>query len=129
MMYVVDTYALIEWFIQGNENYRKHFEEIDNKGAFVTELTVMEFYHKVFHNAGKDKADEALDVILGNMKVIDLNLDLIKQSAIFRSEMLHRKRELSYADSVNFIAAKGLRLKLLTGDNDFKGLENVEFVK
>ena len=129
MTYVVDTYALIEWFIQGNENYRKHFEAIDSKGAFVTELTVMEFYHKVFHSTGKDKADEALDVILGNMKVIDLNLEMIKQSAIFRSEMLREKRQLSYADSVNYIAAKGMRLKLLTGDNDFKGLENVEFVK
>ena len=129
MTYVVDTYALIEWFIQGNENYKKYFETIDDKDAFVTELTVLEFYHKVFHRAGKEKADEALDIILGNMKVIDLNLDLIKQSAMFRSQMLREKRELSYADCVNYIAAKGLRIKLLTGDNDFKGLDNVEFVK
>ena len=129
MTYVVDTYALIEWFIQGNENYKKYFETIDDKGAFVTELTVLEFYHKVFHRAGKEKAEEALDIILGNMKVIDLNLDLIKQSAMFRSQMLREKRELSYADCVNYIAAKNLRIKLLTGDNDFKGLDNVEFVK
>ena len=129
MTYVVDTYALIEWFIQGSENYRKHFKAIDSMGAFVTELTVLEFYHKIFHRAGKEKAEEALDIILGNMKVIDLNLDMIKLSAVFRSEMLRERRELSYADCVNYIAAKGLRIKLLTGDSDFKGLDNVEFVK
>ena len=128
-MYVVDTYALIEWFIQGNENYSKYFEAIDKSGAFVTELTILELYHKVFHSAGKEKADEILDIILGNMKILDLNLDLIKEAAIFRSKMLSKKTGVSYTDSVNYIAAKNLGVKLLTGDNDFKGLENIEFVK
>lgn len=37
--------------------------------------------------------------------------------------------DASYADSVNYIAAKRLGIKLLTGDRAFTGMENVEFVK
>lgn len=128
-MYVIDTYALLEWFVQGNENYQKYFEIMDEKGGFITELTILEFYHRVFHRLGKEKADEVLDIITGNMKIIDLNLDLIKEAAVFRSVMLKKKEELSYTDCVNYIAAKNLKVKLLTGDNDFRTLENVEFVK
>ena len=128
-MYLVDTYALIEWFVHGNENYGKYFEIIDTKGAFVTELTILELYHKVFHSAGKEKAGEILDIVLGNMKILDLNLDVIKGAAIFRSKMLKEKKSFSYTDSVNYTAAKSLGIRLLTGDNDFKGMDNVEFVK
>jgi len=128
-MYIVDTYALIEWLVHRNENYRKYFEFMEKKGGFITELTLLEFYHKIFHRAGKEKAEEVLDIILCNMKIIDLNLEIIKEAAAFRSLMLNKGRELSYTDSVNYVAAVNLKIKLLTGDNDFKGFENVEFVK
>lgn len=128
MTYVVDTYALIEWLVHRNENYRKYFESIEKRGGFITELTILEFYHKIFHKGGKEIADDVLDIILGNMKVIDLNLNLIKEAAIFRSSML-REKELSYADAINYIAAKILKIKLLTGDDDFRSLDFVEFVK
>lgn len=128
-MYLIDTYALIEWLVQGNDNYKKYFESMDKEGGFLTELTVLEFYYTVFHRLGKEKGDEALDIILGNNKVIDLTLGMIKEAAIFRSLMINKKKNLSYADSVNYVAAKTLKVKLLTGDNDFKNVENVEFVK
>jgi predicted nucleic acid-binding protein len=128
-MYLIDTYALMEWFVHKNENYRKYFEIMEKKSGFITELTLLEFYHKVFHRVGREKSDEVLDIILGSIKVVDLNLELIREAAIFRSEMMKKRRELSYADAMNYVAAKNLKVRLLTGDNDFKGLENIEFIK
>jgi predicted nucleic acid-binding protein len=112
-----------------NENYRKYFELIEKKGGFVSELTILEFYHKIFHNGSKEKSDAAIDILLSNTKVIDLSLELIKEAAVFRSDMLKKGRSLSYADSINYVSAKKLKVKLLTGDNDFRGMEQVEFVK
>jgi predicted nucleic acid-binding protein len=128
-MYLVDTYALIEWFIHNNRNFANYFKSMDKDAGFITELTILEFYRTIIHRTSKEKADEALDLVLGNMNVIDLNLELIKDAAILRSEMLKEKKGLSYADAVNYVAAKNMKIKLLTGDNDFKNLENVEFVK
>ncbi len=128
-MYLIDTYALIEWFVEGSKSYERYFADINRESGFVTELTLLEFYHRVFHKAGKEKADEALDIILGNLKVIDLNLELIIEASMFRSRMLGMKKDVSYADSVNYIAAKNLKVKLLTGDEAFRDMENVEFVK
>jgi predicted nucleic acid-binding protein len=36
---------------------------------------------------------------------------------------------LSYADCINYSIARKLKIKLLTGDEDFRGLSGVEFVK
>ena len=55
--------------------------------------------------------------------------EIIKNAGIFRSEMLKKKKSLSYADCINYSIANKLKLKLLTGDDDFKRLKNVEFVK
>jgi len=128
-MYLIDTYALIEWFVEGSKNYERYFENINRESGFVTELTILEFYHRVFHKANKEKADEVLNIVLGNLKVIDLNVELIIEAAMFRSHMLRRKKDVSYADSVNYVAAKHLGVKLLTGDEAFRGMESVEFVK
>ena len=128
-MYLVDTYALIEWLVHNNVNYRKYFEIMDKEGGFVTELVVFELYHRVYHKADKEKADAILDLVTGNLKVIDMSLELIKEAAIFRSEMLKKKKDLSYADCLAYIAARHLKVKVLTGDKEFEGLDNVEFVK
>ena len=43
--------------------------------------------------------------------------------------MLKEKKALSYADCINYSIAEKMNLKLLTGDEDFRDLKNVEFVK
>ena len=40
-----------------------------------------------------------------------------------------RKVSLSYADGLGYEVAQRMEIKFLTGDEAFKGLENVEFVK
>ena len=55
--------------------------------------------------------------------------EIIKNAGIFRSKMLKKKKALSYADCINYSIAEKMNLKLLTGDEDFKGIQNVEFVK
>jgi hypothetical protein len=40
-----------------------------------------------------------------------------------------RKVDFSYADAIGYAMSGRLRLRYLTGDDAFKGLPNVEFVK
>jgi len=46
-----------------------------------------------------------------------------------RLDRTRRKVNLSYADALGYEVAQRMGTKLLTGDEAFKGLENVEFVK
>jgi predicted nucleic acid-binding protein len=128
--FVVDTYALMEWFVWNNDNYRKYFERFQkSKDSYVTEITLVELYHHVYHNEDIETADMIYSSVTNYLNVIGLDENIIKSAGIFRSEMLKKKRALSYADCINYSTARRLKLILLTGDNDFKGLSNVEFVK
>jgi predicted nucleic acid-binding protein len=120
----------MEWFIWGNTSYRKYFEIIQaKKNSYVSEITLVELYHHIYHKEGLDLADMIYTSVTNHLKIVKLDHDVIKNAGIFRSNMLKQKRSLSYADCVNYTLANKLILKLLTGDEDFWGLANVEFVK
>ena len=129
MKYVFDTYALIEWLVKENENYRKYFVQMENSEGFVTTFTLVELYHKVYHTLGQGRVDEIFAIVTGNLNVTKVTPEIIKKSGIFRSQMLKKKLEVSYTDSVNYATATFLGVKLLTGDEDFRNVDNVEFVK
>ncbi len=128
-MLVIDTYALFEWLVYQNQKYKRHFEEINEEGAFITELVLMEFYHKVLHSAGKEEADRLFNTIMAKTETIKLNTERIKKTGIKRSQTLKQKKKLSYADCLNLVIAEEFNAKVLTGDKEFKGMQNTEFVE
>lgn len=128
-MLVIDTYALYEWLVYNNQNYKKYFEEIDVSGGFITELVLLEFYHHVFHERGKINADNLFDAITAKTEIVKLNDERIKKTGQKRSEMLKEKKKLSYTDCLNIVIAEEKNAKVLTGDKEFKEMENAEFVK
>ncbi len=119
-MYFFDTYALVESFA-GNAEYKRFF----NYHFIVTHLNIAEFYSYLLRNTSKNDARMLLDEM--EFDIVPLSLELIKQATEFKLE--NKRKELSWADSIGYVAAKQLKLKFLTGDKEFKGMENVEFVR
>jgi len=126
---VLDTYALFEWLVYQNQKYKKHFAEINEEGALITELVLIEFYHKVLHGIGKEKADQLFNIIMAKTETIKLNTERIKKTGLKRSQALKQKKKLSYADCLNLVIAEQFNAKVLTGDKEFKGMKNTEFVE
>ena len=58
---------------------------------------------------------------------VNIDDNTIKKAMMFRA--LNKKRDLSYVDCIGYILAKQRNIKFLTGDKEFEGMENVEFVK
>jgi predicted nucleic acid-binding protein len=120
----------MEWFIWENPNYKKYFEEIQRKDdSYVSEITLVELYHHIYHNAGSDTAEIIYSSVSNYLNVTKMNDNIIKNAGIFRSDMLKKKKSLSYADCINYAISNRLKVRLLTGDEDFRGIKNVEFVK
>lgn len=124
---VFDTYALLAWFRDGDERYGKFFESREQK--FITLLILMEFYFFLYHFSGKEKADEYRRVLQLNFKMIPASARTAVAAAIMRSKMLRQKRKMSYTDCTTYVLALEHNHKVLTGDEHFRGLENVLFVK
>ncbi|MBI2655660.1 PIN domain-containing protein [Candidatus Woesearchaeota archaeon] len=118
--YFWDSYAVIE-FIDGNKNYVRFIGE----EAVITIFNLAEIYWFAIHEYDEEKADS----IYAKFKncVIDMDDQALKDAIKFRK--LHKSKNLSYTDCIGYTLAKKNNLKFLTGDKEFEGMNNVEFVK
>lgn len=123
--YFFDTYALHE-IVEGNPNYASFSK---NVSIITTKLNLMEFYYGLFVEHGEEAAEQHYEFF--NKFAIEIDNILIKQAMKFKAfiRSQNRKSNLSYIDAIGYIAAKQRNIKFLTGDKEFKNLENVEFVK
>ena len=118
--YFFDTYAFIE-ILKGNESYRKYI------GAEIvtTKLNIFELYFKIIKEKNEKVADEVFDKYFLFAK--DFDEEVIKLAVKLKIEI--NKRDVSMTDCIGYVMAKQYDIKFLTGDDAFKDLDNVEFVK
>ena len=123
--YFLDTYALHE-LEEGSESYAAYSTEL---GVVTTKLNLMELYHNYFKLKGLEEAELAF----GHFKefCIDISDETLKEAAIMRAQLKKKSKSsnVSYVDCIGYVIAMKLRIKFLTGDREFEGLANVEFVK
>lgn len=116
-----DTYALVEIYKENPnyENYKKNLEILLNK------LNLMEFAYFLLRQGKKDDINKYFDDLL------KYNIDYDAKVLIQASEMKFKflKERLSFIDCIGYILAKRNNAKFLTGDEKFRKMENVEFVK
>ena len=117
-LYFFDTYTFFE-IINGNPNYKPY---IDVK--FVTTIFNMA---ELNYNLKKEKDKKVVDEYTDNYSkfIVEVTIDDVKKAMDFKTT--HRK--LSIPDAIGFTVAKRLGIKFLTGDKDFEGIDNVEFVR
>lgn len=119
-IFFFDSYALME-IILGNLNYKP----FTKSNIITTKLNIFEVYHGLLRDVDENEAEKFLNEYYPF--TIDFNGEDIKNAAKLRVQ--HKKRDLSMTDCIGFILAKRLGIKFLTGDKEFKEMENVEFVK
>lgn len=119
--YFFDTYSFHE-IIDGNPKYASF---IVNIGIVTTKLNLMELYYGLLRRLGKSAAEKSYDNLV--KYTIELDDDTIKQAMEFR--MLQKNKKFSYIDCIGYVLAEKNNIKFLTGDEAFRGLSNVEFVK
>ncbi|MBS3123221.1 PIN domain-containing protein [Candidatus Woesearchaeota archaeon] len=118
--YFFDSYALIE-IIKGNPKYFKYNE----KAVVITWLNLVEVVYSTFLDHGEEKAKD----IYNKFKDCVENFDWAITLKALKLKQKYKKRNLSYADCLGYAFADERGLLFLTGDEGFKDLDNVEFVK
>lgn len=87
----------------------------------------METYYAVLRDYGEAAADRAYSATAKYS--VEFEDEDVKRSMKKRLELRRKKLDLSYADALGYILSFKLKVRFLTGDNAFKDLDNVEFVK
>jgi uncharacterized protein len=121
LTFFFDSYALIEIFEKNPK-----FEKYSKANVVTTYFQVYETYYSLVKNNYTEEEVKDFFEFLQTL-CIELDFDWIPKSVSFRKE--DKKRNLSYADCLGYVISKDLNIKFLTGDKEFEGLPNVEFVK
>lgn len=116
--FFLDSYALIEIAL-GNANYKKYHD----CGVITTKLNLMELYYRLLKTGNTSNAKKYFDIF--NKYCIDIT----DNTLIAACTLKLKNTNLSYVDCIGYILAKKSKAKFLTGDREFKGLPDVEFVK
>ena len=119
-IYFFDTYALFEIF-RKNERYLKYIDA----NIVTAKINLFELYYGLLKEFNENIAQEKLYEYMGS--TVDFDEEVIENAAKFKLE--NRSRKMSMADCIGYFMAKKLGIKFLTGDREFKDMENVEFVK
>jgi len=120
-VFFYDSYAVIE-YINNNLKFVPYFE--DNTGI-LTIFNLVEIYYAVLNDAGKEKADVVFESLFPI--IVEPSKETIKEAMQFRQEQ--KKKKLSYADCIGYKTASERKIIFLTGDIQFKDMENVIFIK
>ncbi len=120
MNYFFDAYALVEILINNPEYVRFSQSEI-----ITSSLQLGEVYYFLLRNKGKTAADKWFESFSGELLSFD-EVDVINAMNI---KFQHKKLKLSMQDCLGYVLAKKHSLFFLTGDNMFKDMPHVEFVK
>ena len=119
--YFFDTYAILE-VIDGNLSYIN----LTNGVNFIfTKLNLLELHYAIFRTRTKQDADILFEEL--SKYSLDITDDDYKNASAMK--LHYKKQRLSYVDCIGYCMARRLGIKFLTGDNEFKGMENVEFVR
>ena len=119
-MYFFDSYALVE-IVKRNVNYEKYKSE----NPICSILNLFELHQVLLREFNKQTADywiSKFDYIL---------IEITKEDVINASEFrfANKGKRLSMTDCIGYVLAKKNGFKFLTGDKEFKKIENVEFVQ
>jgi predicted nucleic acid-binding protein len=113
--YVFDT-GVISLFFLGDERLRTLVDRIQQKGdsAFLSSVTVAEFYYKTCRNLGQDVAALRSKQLSERMQVVDASLEISFSAGLEKC----RNGRLSLADCYALKLTKQLRGLLLTTDSE-----------
>ena len=121
LKFFFDTYALVE-ITKANPNYNPYAGKV---GIILTKLNLMELHYSLLREVGKEAADKAYEEFLPF--IVEVTDEVIKVANEFK---LHNSRlNLSYVDCIGYTIARITEIPFLTGDSQFEGIENVEFVR
>lgn len=115
-----DTYALVE-VSKSNPSYRNYLKS----RVFTSKINIFEFFYTLSRDSGERVAFHQAKNYYKFVK--DFGFAVLIQAARLKAQM--KKENLSLVDCIGYFIAKSLGIKFLTGDEKFRDMPNVEFVK
>jgi len=126
--FVIDTYAWIEYFngTKLGEKVKVIIENSENI-IYTNIITIAELsstYTRNLVNFSKEK-----EVILNLSKIFNIDFKFAEEAGILHAETKKKNKHIGMADIFILLTAKKVSGKVVTGDEDFRGMKEVLMLK
>ena len=129
MKYVMDSYAWIEYFM-GTKAGEKAKSIIENSEEKITPtICLAEVYAKTLKVESQELAEKQKIFIKEKSALISLDELIAVESAKVQTKMKKEIDGWGLADSIVYATAMVKKAEVVTGDEHFKKLKNVLFIK
>ena|SRR3989338_5249270 len=132
-MLCLDSYVLMDILSDKADRAlkgQKYLEEVKRKGCMLPSTVLAEVFFHVARRNTPDNASKAITFIksIENLHIVDINQDISIMAGSLRAKYYHHeKRAISYLDCIHLATAiMNNCKKFVTGDKDFKGIEEIE---
>jgi predicted nucleic acid-binding protein len=131
--YIIDTYAWIEYF-KASEMGEVAKEFIENEHSVTPTIVVSEISRKLkkdidLGNETREGRLRRLEFIRSTSRIVDLDFEIALEAGEISEDLPAEAKGWGLADSIVLCTARSLKGKVITGDEHFRRLDNVVFVK
>ncbi|MHA1833493.1 MAG: type II toxin-antitoxin system VapC family toxin [Candidatus Baldrarchaeia archaeon] len=129
MRYVIDSYAWIEYFMgtKAGEKVRPIIDGLDEK--ITPTICLAEVYAKILEVENDEVAEKMRTFIKEKSALAPLDEKVAVESAKIDCKMKKKVKGWGLADSIVYATGLTKDAEIVTGDEHFKKLENVIFIK
>lgn len=121
--YVLDSWAWVEYFEGDRKGLKVKDIILDSQNEFFTHcVSAAEIVSKA-KRTGKD-IDAVCGAIAANSKILEASIEDSKNAGIIHASIKSRNKNFSLADAFVLSAARKLKAKVITGDPDFKNIDD-----
>jgi predicted nucleic acid-binding protein len=131
--YVIDTYAWIEYF-KASEMGKAAKKYIESEHAVTPTIVVSEISRKLTKDIALGNETphgrlQRLEFIRSASRIVELDFETAVEAGEISEELKDRAKGWGLADSIVFCIARSLSGKVVTGDEHFRELNDVVFIK
>ncbi len=131
--YVIDAYAWIEYFRASKygETAKEYIESVDSVTPSIVVAEVSRKLQKEIElgNETPEGRLKRLEFISATSQVVELDFELAVVAGKTDCDMKKKEKGWGLADSIVLCTARSLKGKVVTGDEHFRDLTEVVFIK
>ncbi len=123
--FLVDSSGWIEYFLDGPnaDEFGKYIEDASPRNFYTPTIVIYEIYKKLLRDAGEEEALCAVAHLKNSTTIIDLTDDLVIDSA-----ETSLREKIPMADAIILSTARYMKATLVTGDGDFREIDEVVYI-
>jgi predicted nucleic acid-binding protein len=131
--YVIDAYAWIEYF-RASDYGKVAKEYVESADSVTPSIVVAEVSRKLqkeieIGNETPDGRLKRLDFINATSQLVELDFELAVIAGKTDCDMKKKEKGWGLADSIVLCTARSMKGKVVTGDEHFRDLKEVIFIK